>query len=107
MSKSSPAARKLFHLLALDYNHHHDTSNGRFTSSGSSGKIKYAKSPRANSCGLTVSPKTFGIIRGKFNTLYANAPKGARGEVSYKKKRYRLEADGSGSVIVLSVKKEL
>lgn len=83
--------------------------NGRWTGgSGSSkiGKTKYAPSPRANKRGKTVSAKTFGILRGEFNTKYPGAKKGMIGKVSYRGKGYRLEADGDGSVIVLSSWKE-
>lgn len=83
--------------------------NGRWTGgSGSSkiGKTKYAPSPRANKRGKTVSAKTFGILRGEFNTRYPQALKGDRNPVSYNGRRYLLEADGDGSVIVLSWTKE-
>lgn len=93
----------------MDYNPYHDPSDGRFTSGGGSGKIgktKYAPSPRANKRGKTVSAKTFGILRGEFNTKYPGAAKGIAGKVSYHGKGYLLEADGDGSVIVLSSWKE-
>lgn len=93
----------------IDYNPYHDPATGRFTSGGGSGKIgktKYAPSKRANHRGITVSPKTFGILRGEFNTIFAGAPKGRQGQVSYRGRRYLLEADGSGSVIILSSWKE-
>ena len=83
--------------------------NGRWTSGGAAGKIgktKYAPSPRANKRGKTVSAKTYGILRGEFNTKYAGAGKGKQGQVSYGGKRYLLEADGDGSVIVLKSWKE-
>lgn len=89
----------------VDYNPYHDSGTGRFTSGGGSGKIgktKYAPSKRANKRGKTVSAKTFGILRGEFNTLYPKALKGDQNLVSYGGKRYLLEADGKGSVIVLS-----
>lgn len=76
---------------------------GRWTSGGGNskiGKTKYAPSKRANKRGKTVSAKTFGILRGEFNTKYPGAKTGQQGQVSYKGKRYWLEADGSGSVIV-------
>lgn len=94
---------------ATDYNPHHDPSNGRFTSGGGSGKIgktKYAPSPRANRRGKTVSTKTFGILRGEFNTKYPGAKIGQQGQVSYRGRRYWLEADGNGSVIVKKSWKE-
>lgn len=93
----------------IDYNPYHDPAIGRFTSGGGSGKIgktKYAPSPRANKRGKTVSAKTFGILRGEFNTKYPGAAKGIAGKVSYHGKGYLLEADGDGSVIVLSSWKE-
>lgn len=93
----------------IDYNPYHDPATGRFTSGGGSGKIgktKYAPSPRANKRGKTVSAKTFGILRGEFNTKYPGAAKGIAGKVSYHGKGYLLEADGDGSVIVLSSWKE-
>lgn len=82
--------------------------NGRWTSGGGGkiGKTKYAPSPRANKRGKTVSAKTYGILRGEFNTKYAGAGKGKQGQVSYGGKRYLLEADGDGSVIVLKSWKE-
>lgn len=83
--------------------------NGRWTSGGAGGKIgktKYAPSPRANKRGKTVSAKTYGILRGEFNTKYAGAGKGMTGKVSYRGRGYLLEADGAGSVIVLSSWKE-
>ena len=61
---------------------------------------------RANKRGKTVSAKTYGILRGEFNTKYAGAGKGKQGQVSYGGKRYLLEADGDGSVIVLKSWKE-
>ena len=81
----------------------------RWTSGGAGGKIgktKYAPSPRANKRGKTVSAKTYGILRGEFNTKYAGAGKGMTGKVSYRGRGYLLEADGDGSVIVLSSWKE-
>ncbi len=83
--------------------------NGKWTSSGGSGTIKgtkYAPSQRANNRGLTVSHKTFGILRGEFNTRYPNATRGDRSEISYRGRRYRVEADGDGSVIVIKSWKE-
>lgn len=82
--------------------------NGRLTSGGGGkiGKTKYAPSPRANKRGKTVSAKTYGILRGEINTKYAGAGKGKQGQVSYGGKRYLLEADGDGSVIVLKSWKE-
>ena len=82
---------------------------GRWTSGGGTskiGKTKYAPSKRANKRGKTVSAKTFGILRGEFNTKYPGAKTGQQGQVSYKGKRYWLEADGSGSVIVKKSWKE-
>lgn len=82
---------------------------GRWTSGGGNskiGKTKYAPSKRANKRGKTVSAKTFGILRGEFNTEYPGAKTGQQGQVSYKGKRYWLEADGSGSVIVKKSWKE-
>ena len=82
---------------------------GRWTSGGGNskiGKTKYAPSKRANKRGKTVSAKTFGILRGEFNTKYPGAKTGQQGQVSYKGKRYWLEADGSGSVIVKKPLKE-
>ena len=82
---------------------------GRWTSGGGNSKIgetKYAPSKRANKRGKTVSAKTFGILRGEFNTKYPGAKTGQQGQVSYKGKRYWLEADGSGSVIVKKSWKE-
>ena len=82
---------------------------GRWTSGGGNskiGKTKYAPSKRANNRGKTVSAKTFGILRGEFNTKYPGAKTGQQGQVSYKGKRYWLEADGSGSVIVKKSWKE-
>ena len=82
---------------------------GRCTSGGGNskiGKTKYAPSKRANKRGKTVSAKTFGILRGEFNTKYPGAKTGQQGQVSYKGKRYWLEADGSGSVIVKKSWKE-
>lgn len=82
---------------------------GRWTSGGGNskiGKTKYAPSKRANKRGKTVSDKTFGILRGEFNTKYPGAKTGQQGQVSYKGKRYWLEADGSGSVIVKKSWKE-
>ena len=82
---------------------------GRWTSGGGNskiGKTKYAPSKRANKRGKTVSAKTFGILRGEFNTKYPGAKTGQQGQVSYKGKRYWLEADGSGSVIVKKSWKE-
>lgn len=82
---------------------------GRWTSGGGNskiGKTKYAPSKRANRRGKTVSAKTFGILRGEFNTKYPGAKTGQQGQVSYKGKRYWLEADGSGSVIVKKSWKE-
>ena len=83
--------------------------NGRGTSGGKNGKIgktKYAPSPRANKRGKTVSAKTFGILRGEFNTKFAGAEKGKQGQISYMGKRYLLESDGEGSVIILKSWKE-
>lgn len=83
--------------------------NGKWTSSGGSSTIKgtkYAPSQRANNRGLTVSHKTFGILRGEFNTRYPNATRGDRSEISYRGRRYRVEADGDGSVIVIKSWKE-
>lgn len=82
---------------------------GRWTSGGGNskiGKTKYAPSKRANKRGKTVSAKTFGILRGEFNTKYPGAKTGQQGQVRYKGKRYWLEADGSGSVIVKKSWKE-
>lgn len=82
---------------------------GRWTSGGGNskiGKTKYAPSKRANKRGKTVSAKTFGILRGEFNTKYPGAKTGQQGQVSYKGKRYWLEADGSGSVIIKKSWKE-
>ena len=82
---------------------------GRWTSGGGNskiGKTKYAPSKRANKRGKTVSAKTFGILRGEFNTKYPGAKTGQHGQVSYKGKRYWLEADGSGRVIVKKSWKE-
>lgn len=82
---------------------------GRWTSGGGNSKIgetKYAPSKRANKRGKTVSAKTFGILRGEFNSKYPGAKTGQQGQVSYKGKRYWLEADGSGSVIVKKSWKE-
>lgn len=82
---------------------------GRWTSGGGNskiGKTKYAPSKRANKRGKTVSAKTFGILRGEFNTKYPGAQKGMAGKVSYRGKGYLLEADGDGSVVVLSSWKE-
>ena len=82
---------------------------GRWTSGGGNskiGKTKYAPSKRANKRGKTVSAKTFGILRGEFNTKYPGAKTGQQGQVSYKGKRYWLEAEGSGSVIVKKSWKE-
>lgn len=82
---------------------------GGWTSGGGNskiGKTKYAPSKRANKRGKTVSAKTFGILRGGFNTKYPGAKTGQQGQVSYKGKRYWLEADGSGSVIVKKSWKE-
>lgn len=107
--KSAPFEGAAQDAAATDYNPHHDPSNGRFTSGGGSGKIrktKYAPSQRANNRGITVSHKTFGILRGEFNTIFSGAPKGRKGQVSYRGRRYLLEADGSGSVIILSSWKE-
>lgn len=95
--------------VALDYPGQPREKNGRFTNGGGNGKIKttkYAPSKRANRRGITVSVKTFGILRGNFNTLYPKALQGDQNPVSYSGKRYLLEADGSGSVIVLSWTKE-
>ena len=82
---------------------------GRWTSGGGNskiGKTKYAPSKRANKRGKTVSAKTCGILRGEFNTKYPGAKTGQQGQVSYKGKRYWLEADGSGRVIVKKSWKE-
>lgn len=96
--------------LALDYDPNQlRDKNGKWTSGGGSGKIKgtkYAPSPRANKAGLTVAPKTFGILRGEFNTKFPAAGKGEHGQVSYHGRRYLLEADGDGSIVVLSSWKE-
>lgn len=83
--------------------------NGKWTSGGASGKIKgtkYAPSARANRSGKTVSAKTYGILRGEFNTKYPGAKIGQQGQVSYRGRRYWLEADGNGSVIVKKSWKE-
>lgn len=97
-------------VAALDYSPSQPRGkDGKWTSGGGSGKIgktKYAPSKRANTRGRTVSAKTFGILRGEFNTKYPGAKTGQQGQVSYKGKRYWLEADGSGSVIVKKSWKE-
>lgn len=94
----------------VDYNPYQPRDkNGRWTSGGGSDtirKTKYAPSLRANKRGKTVSAKTFGILRGEFNTKYPGAKKGMIGKVSYRGKGYFLEADGDGSVIVRSSWKE-
>lgn len=83
--------------------------NGSLPGGGKSGKVKktkYAPSPRANQSRLTVSPKTFGILRGEFNTKFPDAKQGDQGSVSYRGRRYIFEADGSGSGVVVRSWKE-
>ena len=96
--------------LSMDYSPNQPRDkNGRWTGgvgSSTMGKTKCAPSPRANKRGKTVSAKTYGILRGEFNTKYPGAKKGMAGKVSYRGKGYLLEADGDGSVIVLSSWKE-
>lgn len=106
----APFERSTRDAAVVDYNPYQPRhKNGRWTSGGGSDtirKTKYAPSLRANKRGKNVSAKTFGILRGEFNTKYPGAKKGMIGKVSYRGKGYCLEADGDGSVIVRSSWKE-
>lgn len=115
LGESSPFDVAAQDAAVLDYSPSQPRDkNGRWTSGGSTGsgkngkigKTKYAPSARKNQRGKTISAQTYGILRGEFNTKFAGAQKGKQGQVSYKGKRYLLEADGSGSVIVLKYWKE-
>ncbi|MEA5151972.1 MAG: phage portal protein [Oscillospiraceae bacterium] len=70
---------------------------------GRGGKTKYAPSPQANKGGIKVAPKTFGILRGQFNTKYPKAtPADGQKSLYYKNSIYRASADGAGSIKVHS-----
>lgn len=92
----------------LDYNPHHDPSNGRFTSGGGSGragKTKYAPSPQRNHGGIQLAPKAYARLTGVLNTQYPGLQKDAIRQIRDAQKRYTVQADGYGGMKVLEVKK--
>ena len=105
-SRELSLARNKKEILELRHNENHDPASGRFTSGGGGGrmgKTKYARSPRANARGVTVSVKKFGQLRGDFNTHYPNAkPEDGPKYLYDSRYRYRVTADGSGSIIINS-----
>ena len=77
--------------------------DGRFASAGGGKlrKTKYSPSPQANKGGIKVPAKTFGILRGQFNTNYPQAKPGDGVKSLYHKQfAYKASADGSGSITV-------
>lgn len=81
------------------FNPNHD-EKGRFASGNGASGTKYAPSPRRNSGGITVKPKTYAMLCGEFNTLYPNSRKGETGLISKGKYRYMAVSDGEGGIIL-------
>ncbi len=91
-------------LPALDYNPHHDPSNGRFTNGGGSGKIgktKYAPSPQRSRGGIQLKPKTYARLTGILNTRYPGLPAGEIRTIRSASRQYTVKADGYGGFITL------
>ncbi|MCD7755811.1 MAG: hypothetical protein LUJ09_05715 [Firmicutes bacterium] len=83
-------------------NPYHDPKNGRFTTGGGKAKkTKYAPSLQANKSKIRVSPQTFGMLRGQFNTKYPNAtPEDGYLPIYLGKYMYKARADGYGSIAI-------
>ena len=63
-------------------------------------KTRYKRMPRANEGGITINPKTFGHVRGAFNTKFGNTEKGFNGTVRHGNYKYNCTSDGLGSIII-------
>ena len=93
---------------ALDYNPHHDPSNGRFTNGGGSGKIgktKYAPSPQRSHAGIQLKPKTYSRLCGVLGTRFPGLEAGEIKIIRDAKKQYTVKADGYGGFTTIKVRK--
>lgn len=63
-------------------------------------KTKYKPMERANKEGITINPKTFVKVRGEFNTRFPDAEKGRTEYVTKGRYKYKVTADGDGSIII-------
>ena len=91
----------------VDFNPYHDSSNGRFTSGGGSGKMgktKYAPSPQRNDSPIKLKPKTYAKLTGTLNTRYPGLKEGEVRKIRDAKYEYIVRADGYGGFQPLSKK---
>ena len=93
--------------MTLDYNPYHDSSNGRFTSGGGSGKMgktKYAPSPQRSDSPVKLRPKTYARLTGTLNTRYPGLKEGEVRVIRDANHTYMVKADGHGGFQALSRK---
>lgn len=85
------------------FNPNHD-EKGRFASGNGASGTKYAPSPRRNSGGITVKPKTYAMLCGEFNTRYPMTEDNhiVTGRVVHGKYVYLAKRDEFGSLTILS-----
>ena len=91
---------------ALDYNPHHDPSNGRFTNGGGSGKIgktKYAPSPQRSHAGIQLKPKTYARLCGTLGTRFPGLKDGEIRKIRDAKYEYTVRADGYGGFTAIDI----
>lgn len=94
--------------LMLDFNPYHDSSDGRFTSGGGSGKMgktKYAPSPQRSDSPIKLKPKTYARLTGTLNTRYPGLKEGEVRFIQSAKRQYKVKADGYGGMSILEVHK--
>lgn len=85
------------------FNPNHD-EKGRFANGNGASRTKYAPSPRRNSGGITVKPKTYAMLCGEFNTRYPMTEDNriVTGRVIHGKYVYLAKRDEFGSLTILS-----
>lgn len=107
--ESAPFEEAAADSLTLDYAPDQPRDeNGRFTSGGSSGKIKktkYAPSPRRNFGGISVSAKKYSQLCGVMNTRYPGLGEGEIRKIRDSKRIYYVKADGYGGMEILEIEK--
>lgn len=106
--ESAPFEETAADSLTMDYAPDQPRDeNGRFTSGGSSGKIKktkYAPSPQRNSSPVQLKPKAYAKLTGLMNTRFPGLEEGEIRRVFDSQNAYWIKADGYGGFQVLSKK---
>ena len=106
--QTDPAAFSINDGLTVDYNSHHDPSDGRFTSAGGSGtmgKTKYAPSPQRGKSKIQLKPKTYARLTGTLNTNFPNLEAGEKRTLYDANRMYIVQSDGYGGMKVLCARK--